>query len=437
MTGLTEARAALDRGRSVIVVAPPAVEHAEAVWELLGFQASSAAPSGSAGAVVVCADAVAAEAWADGVPPLPERRVHPVTALGHTQRVLQSNPPEILAGAAKDLAALLQRSALKLGEVPYVVVAWPEAFIAEHGEALDTLLAEAGAARRIILSWDPRRIETFLERHAHRAPLVGTAPVDADGRPAPPIGPASFAVIRREQRVAAARDALDMLNVPHPFIWRRGRELPEPPVDLIVCLDLPSRDEFASLSRLAPPLLFLSGSQLPYAHSIASPLVPFLLPSEADRARDRGESLRAEVAEVLEHDDVDAELALLDPLFARYDPAQVAAALLAISRQPSAISHQPSAVSRQPSAVSHQPSALAWAKLFVSVGKKDRVSAKDLVGVLIREAGLVKEQIGKIEVRETFVLVEVTATALDKAVRGLTGAKIRGRRVTARPDRAP
>jgi hypothetical protein len=237
--------------------------------------------------------------------------------------------------------------------------------------------------------------------------------------------------------VAAARDALDMLNVPHPFIWRRGRELPEPPVDLIVCLDLPSRDEFASLSRLAPPLLFLSGSQLPYAHSIASPLVPFLLPSEADRARDRGESLRAELAKVLEHDDVDAELALLDPLFARYDPAQVAAALLAISRQPSAISHQPSAVSRQPSAVSHQPSALAWAKLFVSVGKKDRVSAKDLVGVLIREAGLVKEQIGKIEVRETFVLVEVTATALDKAVRGLTGAKIRGRRVTARPDRAP
>ena len=74
-------------------------------------------------------------------------------------------------------------------------------------------------------------------------------------------------------------------------------------------------------------------------------------------------------------------------------------------------------------------------KVFVGVGKKDRASAKDLVGALIREAGVAKDDIGRIEVRETFSIVEVGAGAADRAVRGLTGTTIRGRRVLARLDR--
>ena len=74
-------------------------------------------------------------------------------------------------------------------------------------------------------------------------------------------------------------------------------------------------------------------------------------------------------------------------------------------------------------------------KVFVGIGKKDRASAKDLVGALIREAGVAKDDIGRIDVRETFSLVEVAAGAADRAVRGLTGTTICGRRVIARLDR--
>ena len=74
-------------------------------------------------------------------------------------------------------------------------------------------------------------------------------------------------------------------------------------------------------------------------------------------------------------------------------------------------------------------------KVFVNVGKKDRASAKDMVGALIREAGLAKGDIGRIEVREAFSLVEVAPGAAERAVRGLAGATIRGRRVLARLDR--
>src|SRR5262249_50770186 len=102
-----------------------------------------------------------------------------------------------------------------------------------------------------------------------------------------------------------------------------------------------------------------------------------------------------QIAARLRQGDVDAELAVLAPLFEEHAPAMVAAALLAISRQSSAPSD------------TLPESEPQWVRLFVSVGTKDRASAKDLVGALIKEAGLQKGQIGKIEVRETFSLVEV------------------------------
>src|SRR5439155_16359174 len=96
----------------------------------------------------------------------------------------------------------------------------------------------------------------------------------------------------------------------------------------------------------------------------------------------------------------------------RFDPAAVAAALLDLQRE---------AGSGMRDAVVAAPGGGARVKVFVGLGKKDRASAKDLVGALIREAGVAKDDIGRIDVRETFSLVEVAAGAADRAVRGLTG----------------
>ncbi|MGH7615430.1 MAG: hypothetical protein ACREMW_15475, partial [Gemmatimonadales bacterium] len=79
MTGVSEAQAALERGRAVLVVTPPAVEHAEAVWEVIAPQ--------PVGVVVVCDDHAAAEEWADAAPA--GSRAHPVTSLGRSARLLK------------------------------------------------------------------------------------------------------------------------------------------------------------------------------------------------------------------------------------------------------------------------------------------------------------------------------------------------------------
>jgi ATP-dependent RNA helicase DeaD len=74
-------------------------------------------------------------------------------------------------------------------------------------------------------------------------------------------------------------------------------------------------------------------------------------------------------------------------------------------------------------------------RLFVNVGRKDKVGPKDLVGALTREVGLARDTLGRIEVRETFSLVDVTPEVIDRAQSGLARVTIRGRRVAARRDR--
>src|SRR5213593_3148509 len=369
-------------------------------------------------AVIVCADDEQAVLWADAAPA--ELRAHALTGLARTAALLKEGRVGVLAGAYSDLAALVARAALKLESVETIVLAWPESFATE----LDSLLAEAPNARRVILSWNPTALDPFLERHARRPEIIGNLPLDDVGQPLGPVTAARYAIVAAERK--RVRDVLDALRSVRPYVWSGGPiEAPasaESP-DAVLAAVLPTRDELRQLAAIAQPTVLVLASQLPYLRSIAT-LTALPLPSPADRAQDRAAALRAQIAARLQQGDVDPELAVLAPLFEEHAPAMVAAALLALNR-----------VSSPKSEVAAPAEEERWSKLFVSVGRKDRASAKDLVGALIKEVGLQKGQIGKIDVRETFSLVDVAPAVMDQAVQRLSGVAIRGRRVTARPDR--
>lgn len=391
--------------RHVVLVTPPAVERAGKVWELMDPHA-----------VVVCADSEEAVRWADAAP---TGRAHAVTGLSRTAALMKEGRVGILTGSPADLAALVVRSALKLESIQTLVIAWPESF----SDQLDSLLAEAPEARRVILSWNPTALDGFFERHARRPEIVGDLPLDDAGRPTGPVASARYVVVGAGR--GRVPEIVDALRAVRPYVWTGGAiEAPSPTPDAVVAALLPTRDELRQLAAIGPTVIPVRASQVSYLRSIAT-LMPLGLPSAGDRAQDRAAALRAEIAARLAQGDVDAELAVLSPLFEEHEPALVAGALLALSRQPSAIIETPTAAPQQP----------GWSKLFVTVGRKDKASAKDLVGALIKEAGLQKGQIGKIDVRDSFSLVDIAATAIEQAVQRLSGVTIRGRRVAARPDR--
>ena len=393
--------------RHVVLVIPPAVERAGKAWELMDPHA-----------VVICADTEEAVRWADAAPPH-SPRAHAVTGLSRSAALLKEGRVGILAGSPGDLAALVARSALKLESIQTLVIAWPESF----ADQLDSLLAEAPEARRVILSWNPPALDGFFERHARRPEIVGDLPLDDVGRPIGPVAPARYAVVSGGR--SRVSEILDALRATRPYVWTGGAiEAPAETPDAVVAAQLPTRDELRQLAAIGPTTVPVRASQLSYLRSIAT-LTPLPLPLAAERAQDRATALRAQIAARLAQGDVDAELAVLSPLFEEYEPALVAGALLALSRQPSAVSQPAPAAAEQ----------AGWSKLFVTVGKKDNASAKDLVGALIKEVGLEKGHIGKIEVRESFSLVDVATAVMNQAVQRLSGVTIRGRRVTARPDR--
>jgi ATP-dependent RNA helicase DeaD len=149
---------------------------------------------------------------------------------------------------------------------------------------------------------------------------------------------------------------------------------------------------------------------------------------------DKGEALRTQLAEAVENEDVATYLLLLEPLFERYDPAEIAAAAAALLRKKASPT---AAAQSQPTPGSPGRSGpTAWVKLFLSVGERDGLTPGDMVGAITGETGLPSEKVGKIDIRESHCVVEVQEPVARQVISALNGTTIRGRAVRADFDRA-
>ena len=82
-----DTKAALERGRPVVLVRPPAVEQARDLWDLLGPPTPGRRPGASPAVLIVCADHAGAVDWVAAAPS--DRPIHAVTGLARTSRVLK------------------------------------------------------------------------------------------------------------------------------------------------------------------------------------------------------------------------------------------------------------------------------------------------------------------------------------------------------------
>ncbi len=173
------------------------------------------------------------------------------------------------------------------------------------------------------------------------------------------------------------------------------------------------------------------------------------IPAVASRPDlDPVERFRALVREEVQRVEPAAELLLLEPLMEEYGTVPVAAALASLLRRraagPATVKQWPDMEADSGLAVGPTASAdgerergtrSAWTRIYVAVGRRDGAKANDLVGAITGETGLVGGQIGKIEIRNSFTLVDIDSQVVDDVIRGLDGASIKGRTVSVRLDR--
>lgn len=136
--------------------------------------------------------------------------------------------------------------------------------------------------------------------------------------------------------------------------------------------------------------------------------------------------LEAILAEIHNVDDP-AELNAYRAAFRKYVPlfsrAYVAAYLLR-KLKPVAQSGSP----RRQSAVAAAPRE-GMTSIFIGIGKSRKVFPRDLMGLLIEQGQVSKEQIGSIKILDNYSFVEVTNDKCDALIEKLNNIEYRGRTV--------
>lgn len=152
------------------------------------------------------------------------------------------------------------------------------------------------------------------------------------------------------------------------------------------------------------------------------------------------ERFRQAVWDRLQAGDVSAELLLLEPLLRERPAAQVAGALAALLRErpepEEPAEGRATEASKTAAARASREAVLpAWTQIFLSVGKRDGAGPGDIVGAIAGESGASGGQIGKVEIRSSFTLVDIDAEIADLVIDRLRGVQIKGRTVVARRSR--
>lgn len=165
------------------------------------------------------------------------------------------------------------------------------------------------------------------------------------------------------------------------------------------------------------------------------PLGATLSLAVSERLRRFRDELRSEI----ESGDLGGPLLLLEPLIEEFGAEAVAGALASLLRRRPSPAVDASDVgdgaTTAPEASVERVMRRAWTRVFVGVGKRDGAGPGDLVGAITGETDTRGAQIGRIEVRGSYSLVEVDSQVADEVVRKLSGIRIKGRDVTARLDR--
>lgn len=397
--------------------------------------------------------------------------VVPVTSARRAARQLAARSVPIVVGDPNVLLELIRGATLKLANVRALVIAWVDAIVdAGATPLLEALMNEIpkDAARTMVAAHATPAVEALVERYARRPRRV----TDGEEVTGGPIA-LRYLVSTSEARPAALRRLLDELDPPSAAVYvyedataahataalqalgygdadavRIAREAPQPAPALLVLYELPPTiDALRALAASGSQLVALAAPrELPALRALAGggSLVPYTFDALLGAARAHEDRTRDELRGILGDGLPARELLTIEPLLSEFDAASVAAAALKLlERERSRSSTMTAAASIQ--ATTARPAAHASdrsveaagasARIFINVGTRDGVSARDLVGAIANEADIPGSRIGRVDVREGHSIVELSAADAAVALDKLTGVTVRGRKLAARLDR--
>ncbi len=457
--------AAVSRGQNVVYVMP---HDWASIAQFLGPMLERVdATSRDVQLLLVSSDIELAAALAASTVKLTDGRdidVIAATSLRRATRLMRVLPAQVIAATPETLLDLIRGAVLKLDAVKMIAIAWlDELVVGGSTAALESVMAEVpkDAARTVVTAELSPTVEELLERYARRARRVLSATGDV-GLPMQ----VEYVTTAADSRLATLRRTLDELDPASAVVFVRDREsdarvrdllrslgysregstvrvgLTAPPgTDLVVLFDVPaSREELREAAGAASRVVALiQPRQVSSLRALAvdGVLKPLVLRESADRARERDARMLAELRARLQEGHFGRELIALEPLLEAYDGIEIAAAALQLLEQERVRSATAAAASTAaagaPSSARERGSG-PMTRLFVNVGARDNARPGDLVGAITNQGGITSADVGKVDVRESHSIVEVSPSVADGVIERVTGTTIRGRRAVLRRD---
>ncbi|MBP1464192.1 DEAD/DEAH box helicase [Candidatus Chloroploca sp. M-50] len=148
------------------------------------------------------------------------------------------------------------------------------------------------------------------------------------------------------------------------------------------------------------------------------------LPSLADVAARRREAFREALREVLAAGSLDPYVLMVEEMAESHEVTDLAAAAFKLLLNEA--EQEDTLVSVEGDGAGTEP---GMTRLFLDVGRLDRVRPADIVGAIANEIGIPGRQIGSIDIYDRFAFVEVPSEHAPRVVRGLGGVSLRGKPV--------
>jgi ATP-dependent RNA helicase DeaD len=157
---------------------------------------------------------------------------------------------------------------------------------------------------------------------------------------------------------------------------------------------------------------------------------PFRMPTQADVASRRVAILKERLLDTLAKADLELYLSLVEELAEECgcDITEIAAAatFLAVGDKPLQVKVQPPA----------EQLVKQWNKemtrLFVDVGRRDGVTAANIVGAIANEGNVPGKAIGAIDIYDRFTLVDVPSDFADQVIKQMRDSRIRSQKANVR-----
>ncbi len=81
------------------------------------------------------------------------------------------------------------------------------------------------------------------------------------------------------------------------------------------------------------------------------------------------------------------------------------------------------------------PKPQAWVRLFLSLGSRDGAGPGDILGAITGEAQVDGSKVGRIEIQDTYSIVEVDQTVARSIIEAMNGITVKGRSLRVDYDR--